>query len=62
MIPVFLIPVIVQIATKLIDLAFDKIHTLPVDKQVKVSNKIVANDKKAEQKKLEKLGDDDYGY
>lgn len=62
MIPVFLIPIIVQVATKLIDMAFDKVGKLPPDKQAKVTNKIVSNDKKAEQKKLEKLGDDDYDY
>ena len=46
MIPAPLIPILIQIGTKLVDLAFRKLESLPVEKQSKCLDKIEANDKK----------------
>jgi hypothetical protein len=46
MIPVAFIPLIVQVAGKLIDMAFSEIERQPAEKQSKLLDKIEQNDKK----------------
>ena len=54
MVPVWAIPIIVQIGSKLIDLAFKEIGCITCpEKQAKVMDKIEKNDKKAQLKKEE---------
>jgi hypothetical protein len=50
MIPSVLIPILVQIGSRLVDMAFDQIEALPTEKQTECLDKIEKNDKK----KLEK--------
>jgi hypothetical protein len=50
MIPAPLIPIIIQIATKLIDYGFKKLESLPEDKKSKCLDKIEENDRKALEK------------
>lgn len=46
MIPPVLIPILIQIGSKLVDMAFDNIGKLPTEKQTECLDKIEKNDKK----------------
>lgn len=60
--PPFLIPILIHLATKLADLAFQKLSTMSPEKQKPVIKKIESNYEKA--KELSKIknttGDDTY--
>lgn len=55
--PAVLIPLLIQVGSKLIDMAFDYIEKMPVEKASKVLDKVEKNEKKKLEK--QKVEDDD---
>jgi hypothetical protein len=59
MIPPMLIPLLIKIGSKLVDMAFNKLESLPTEKKSKCLDKIEANDKKKLEKDM-KPKEDEY--